>query len=330
MAPGLAVDQHHKWYRASGGCGCPRAAVPLEWWRIIDGPPERVRPTRAFQASTDVRPCEVTAINDYDPQADRTVPADPSRNSAEELADQDDLRAGLTGLSGLVADSRAFTELLTQIAEFATHAIPKVDGAGISLADLPGGSSEPDEWAATADFVREIDRLQYVLLHEGPCLTCMQTGRPVLSGSLGSDARWPRFGGRVARLGVHSSLSLPLLLDDEIIGALNCYAYERDAFGEHAVELAGHFAGPAGVAVHNARVLTAARAHAEQLQVALVSRAVIDQAIGIIRSRSGGSAEEATTRLKQISQTENVKLSVVAQRLVDEAVRRAHARHSTA
>jgi AmiR/NasT family two-component response regulator len=60
----------------------------------------------------------------------------------------------------------------------------------------------------------------------------------------------------------------------------------------------------------------------------LVSRAVIDQAIGILRSRSGDSADEAFARLRAISQGENVKLAVVAERVVDEAVRRARARHS--
>ena len=54
---------------------------------------------------------------------------------------------------------------------------------------------------------------------------------------------------------------------------------------------------------------------------------MIDQAIGILRSRSGGSADEAFERLTRISQTENVKLYAVAERLVEEAVRRARARH---
>jgi AmiR/NasT family two-component response regulator len=57
-----------------------------------------------------------------------------------------------------------------------------------------------------------------------------------------------------------------------------------------------------------------------------VSRTVIDQAIGIVRARTGVSAEEAFERLTKISQSENVKLRVVAERLVEEAVRRAHAR----
>jgi GAF domain-containing protein len=183
-------------------------------------------------------------------------------------------------------------------------------------------------WAATAAFVDEIDRIQYEVLDEGPCVTSIQTQRPAISGSLGSDERWPRFGGRVARLGVHSALSLPLLVNQEVIGAINSYARERDAFTEHALRLGEQFAGPAAVAVHNAQLLAFARTTAEHLQTALTSRAVIDQAIGILRSRAGGSAEEAFLRLRQISQSENVKVSVVAQRLIDEAVRRAHARHA--
>ena len=84
---------------------------------------------------------------------------------------------------------------------------------------------------------------------------------------------------------------------------------------------------PAAVSVYNAQLLAGARERTEQLQRALGSRAVIDQAIGIIRSRSGGSAEEAFDRLKQLSQADNVKLVVVAEQLVNEAVRRARARN---
>jgi AmiR/NasT family two-component response regulator len=91
--------------------------------------------------------------------------------------------------------------------------------------------------------------------------------------------------------------------------------------------LASQFAGPAAVSVYNARLLAEARGRAEQLQRAMSSRTVIDQAIGIMRSRSGGSSEEAFDRLTQISQAENVKLRVVAERLVAEAVKRARARH---
>jgi AmiR/NasT family two-component response regulator len=73
-------------------------------------------------------------------------------------------------------------------------------------------------------------------------------------------------------------------------------------------------------------LLDHAQERTAQLERALSNRAVIDQAIGIIRSRSGASAEEAFDRLTRLSQTENIKLHIVAQRLVDEAVRRARVR----
>ncbi|MBX7432578.1 GAF and ANTAR domain-containing protein [Mycobacterium sp. Y57] len=257
---------------------------------------------------------------DYDAQPGRGSRTDPS--AAQRDADELDLEAGLRGVAGLVADARSVGELLGDVTAFASHAIPGVDGLSIALVH------EPRLPTATAEFVTAIDTAQYHELHEGPCITCMQTGRVTVSGSLGSDARWPHFGGRVARMGVHSALSLPLIVDAEVVGAINAYAYARDAFGDHAVDLGSRFAAPAAVSVHNAQLLAAARARTEQLQRALGQRAVIDQAIGIIRSRSGLSAEEAFDRLKRRSQTENVKLHSLAEHLVDEAVRRARARNS--
>jgi ANTAR domain len=101
-----------------------------------------------------------------------------------------------------------------------------------------------------------------------------------------------------------------------------------DAFDEHAQRLGELFAEPAAVAVHNAQVLAQAQRVVGQLQAALTSRAVIDQAIGILISRSGGTADEAFAALRAISQREQRKLADVARKLVDEAARRARARHS--
>ncbi len=265
---------------------------------------------------------------DYDPQPGRHSPARPDLSAEQREADEVDLYAGLTGVAGLVAGARRVIDLLGDVAEFAARAIPGVDGAGVALVQSAEGVPRISSWAATAQFVDDIDKVQYEELHEGPCLTCMQTRRVVVSGSLGSDGRWPHFGGRVARMAVHSALSLPLVVGDEVIGAINTYANGRDAFDEHAVKLGTQFAGPAAVSVYNGQLLDRAQERTKQLQRALGTRAVIDQAIGIIRSRSGASAEEAFDRLTRLSQAENVKLVVVAERIVDEAVRRARARRS--
>ena len=261
---------------------------------------------------------------EYDAQPGRAPLEHLSASQRE--ADEFDLFAGLRGVAGLVADARGVQDLAAEVAAFAARAIPGVDGAGVALIQPEHVFPRLQTCAATAEFVSEIDTAQYEQLHEGPCITCMQTGRAAVSGSLGSDDRWPHFGGRVARMGVHSALSLPLIVGEQVIGAINTYARHRDAFGDHAVELGSQFAGSAAVSVHNAQLLAGARERTEHLQRALGSRAVIDQAIGIIRSRSGATAEEAVERLKRMSQADNVKLVVVAERLVDEAVRRARAR----
>jgi GAF domain-containing protein len=261
---------------------------------------------------------------EYDAQPGRSTPVEPG--SPQLHADEADLHAGLTGVAGIVAGARGLIETLGTVAEFAVTAMPRVDGAGVALVEPGEGLSSVQTWAATAVFVHEIDTVQYEELNEGPCLTCMETGRPVVSGSLGSDHRWPRFGGRVARMGIHSALSLPLVVGDDVIGAINAYAAKRDAFGDWAVRLGAQFAGPAAASVYNAQLLAHAQKRAETLHRALESRAVIDQAIGILRSRTGAGSQEAFDRLVRISQTEQTKLRDVAQQLVDEAVRRAKAR----
>lgn len=253
---------------------------------------------------------------------------DRSRGAEQAEADAADLQASIAGLASLVTGSLGLDELLARVATFATNAIPGADGAGVTLLKVEGTDHRVEALAASHQFVSEIDKIQYVIVGEGPCITAALEGRTVRSGSLGGEKMWPRFGPRVGRLGVHSALSLPLLLPDQVVGAINVYAHSKDVFDEHAAHLGELFAAPAAVAVHNAKVLTQARTLAAQLQKALATRPVIDQAIGLVRGRSGATAEEAFARLREISQTEHTKVSEVAQRIVDEAVRRARARHS--
>jgi GAF domain-containing protein len=263
---------------------------------------------------------------DYDAQPGREAPPRSDVSAEQRKADEADLAAALDGVARLVAGDRGVIAVLGEVADFAARAIPGADGAGITLIDSCDDTPSIQTWAVTAEFVEQIDKVQYMDLHEGPCITCMQSRRPTVSGSLGSDSRWPRLGGRVARMGVHSALALPLLVGDEVIGAINSYAYRRDVFGDHSVELGSQFAGPAAVSVCNAQLLAGAQERTKALQRALGNRTVIDQAIGIMRSRTGASAEEAFDRLVRISQQENVKLYAVAERLVEEAARRARAR----
>jgi GAF domain-containing protein len=252
----------------------------------------------------------------------------PPVSAAQQLSDEADLRTSLDRLAGLVAGTLDLDELLSQVATFAAAAIPGADGAGVTLLRVEHAEHVVEALAASAPFVTNIDELQYEVLNEGPCITAAVERRTVRSGSLGGEQRWPRFGPRVGRLGVHSVLSIPLVVPDKLVGAMNVYAHDKDVFDDHAAHLGELFAAPAAVAVHNAQLLAQATTLTKQLQTALATRPVIDQAVGLLRGRSGGSAEEAFARLREISQSENVKLAIVAQRIVDEAVRRARARRS--
>jgi len=108
---------------------------------------------------------------------------------------------------------------------------------------------------------------------------------------------------------------------------MNVYAHDRQVFNERAAELGEIFAVPAAISVQNAQVLAQTQRLAARLQSALETRGVIDRALGIIMSRSGVTAAEALDRLRVLSQREHRKLVVVAAQIIDEAVRRAQARH---
>ncbi len=245
-------------------------------------------------------------------------------------ADDADLQSSLADLAGLGTSTLGLSELLAQVATYAANAIPGADGAGVTLLRVDRPDNRVEALAASHPFVSEIDEIQYVTVNEGPCITAALERRTVRTGSLGGEKMWPRFGPRVGRLGIHSALSLPLLLPEQTVGAINVYARGKDVFDDHAQRLGELFAAPAAVAVHNAQILTQALMLTGQLQTALTTRPVIDEAVGLIRGRTGATSEEALARLREMSQSEHIKMSEVAHRMVDEAVRRARARHNQA
>jgi GAF domain-containing protein len=236
-----------------------------------------------------------------------------------------DLSWSLDALSRLaLGEGQAGLEdLLRHVSEFSVRAIPGADGAGLTLLER----GQAPTIVASTDFVSEVDAIQYGL-GEGPCITAATEGRTVRSGRVNTDPQWPRFGSRVAQLGVHSALSLPLRVDHNTVGAMNIYAHARNAFDDRAVSLGEMYAVPAAISVQNAQALSHAQRLATQLQAALGSRATIDQAIGIVMSRSGCLADEAFDKLRIVSQAENRKLILIAQQIVEEAIRRARARNS--
>ncbi len=131
-----------------------------------------------------------------------------------------------------------------------------------------------------------------------------------------AESRWPRFGKQAAACGVHSVLSLPLRAQDETIGALNLYAIACGAFGEAETRRAENFAENAAGALALGLRLVSYAALTDQLRESLSSRAVIDQAVGVIMAQERCGQDKAFSMLRMASQNRNVKLRLVAQETV--------------
>ena len=229
-----------------------------------------------------------------------------------------------TELAGLSSTRLSLEDLLTQVTLLAIKAVPGADAAGLIVIE----TDRVNTVAESAPPIREITNIQSTF-KEGPSIRATTTGQVARSGYVGADPRWPRFGALASRMGVNSSLSLPLLVQDKVIGVISIYAKERDAFDEQAEHLGRLFAAPAAIVVENAHTFAVSQRLITNLQRAMSTRAVIDQAIGILISRSGITAEEAFNRLRSDSQSNHVKLVVVATKIVESAARRARQRTNT-
>ncbi|GAB6900710.1 GAF and ANTAR domain-containing protein [Kineosporia succinea] len=232
-----------------------------------------------------------------------------------------DLRASLSDLSEALTGRQPLSVTLVRVASLAVAAVPGADGAGLTLIEAYG----PDTLVSSAPFVDEVDAVQYGI-GEGPCLLAVATRITQRSGSLGAETRWPRFGPQAGQMGVHSALSVPMLLSGRVVGALNIYAHDREAFDERSARAGEEFSRSAAVTSAHALLLEESRRETAHLERALTTRATIDQAIGIIVSRTGKPPEEAFEVLRRQSQREHVKLNEVAALVVAQARARARAR----
>lgn len=218
----------------------------------------------------------------------------------------------LDSLHALLLAAPAVETFLQEVAELASVLVDPAASAGITV----HYGREPVTVASSDERAPLVDAEQYTV-GEGPCLEALQTGRVVEVEDQRVDPRWDGYGPRARRQGVLSSLSLPLFIDGRSIGALNLYSHERvGAFGEGVLQQAQRFAERASVALaltvrYNEQVSTS-----HQLEQALASRTLIDQAIGILMAEQRCSAHEAFDLLRRHSQSQNRRLRQVAEDLV--------------
>jgi GAF domain-containing protein len=187
---------------------------------------------------------------------------------------------------------------------------------------LQPGRGQPQTVASSGDRVLDIDARQYAA-GEGPCLEAARTRRMVRVDVEQAAQRWPQFALSARQAGVASYLSAPLIIEEQFTGSLNLYGEQPGSFDQLDEALLRLFTTAATGVIAEARRYERARAMADNLRRALDSRAVIDQAIGVLMTQHGISAQEAFDELARMSQNTNTKLRNVADRVIASARRRA-------
>jgi GAF domain-containing protein len=213
-----------------------------------------------------------------------------------------------------LTDGADLESLLERVADLAVTQLDGCDMAGITMI----GPEGPTTVVFTDAIAPEIDVAQY-RSGQGPCLDAFRTGTILRIDETATDGRWPEFAASAVAHGVHSTLSLPLRADDEPIGALNLYSRARATF-EDTEQIAVVFVTHAASILANAQAYWTGRALTEQLEEALLSRPVIEQAKGILMQEHGCDADHAFEILRQRSPRANRKLRDLAAEIVDDAV----------
>jgi GAF domain-containing protein len=188
-----------------------------------------------------------------------------------------------------------------------------IAAAGLLLAD---GQGTLRLMAASSERTRLLELFQ-VQADQGPCLDCFRSGQPVSVADLAKDGRWPRFAVAAGEVGFSAVHAIPMRLRTEVIGALNFFDVRPGPLDPGTLRVGQALADVATIgliqqrAIHNRDVLTA------QLETALNSRVLIEQAKGVLAERLGVDMADAFTVLRASARSRNRNLSELARAVVD-------------
>lgn len=219
----------------------------------------------------------------------------------------------LRDLAGIVLAHESRERVLDRVTTAAKRGIRPADEVSMTLIEGDRAYTA----AHTGALALDADELQYANGY-GPCMDAARAGMVFNIPDMAVEDRWPDYSPAAAAAGVGSSLSVPLPVQVELIGALNIYSRAPGAFDDPAIlPLAEEIASLAAVAVQNATAYENATQLAHQMSEAMSSRAVIEQAKGVLMAQRHCSADEAFAILNKASSQSNRKLRVIAQEIVD-------------
>jgi transcriptional regulator with GAF, ATPase, and Fis domain len=188
-----------------------------------------------------------------------------------------------------------------------------VSAAGLLLADPRG---ELRVVAASSEAARLLELFQ-LQSDQGPCLDCFRSGKPVTATELSADQRWPRFAAAASEVGFTAVQALPMRLREQVIGALNLFRAAPGAFDPAIIRVGQALADVATIGLLHERSMRRSDILNEQLQTALNSRVVIEQAKGKIAERLGIDMNLAFTLLRDQARNRNQRLSDLARAFID-------------
>jgi GAF domain-containing protein len=225
--------------------------------------------------------------------------------------ESEDITACITELQNVLLGTESIEKFVHELAVQAASLVSGSLSCGITMSR--GGQTSTV--ACSDDLATEVNDIQYRLL-EGPCLTALDDGCLARIDDMTAEDRWPRFAAEAARTGIKSCLSLPLITREETVGALNLYSQDSHAFGADETRRAERFAENAAGALALGLRLASYSALTDQLRASLASRAVIDQAVGVIMAQQRCPQDQAFGVLRTASQNRNVKLREIAREVV--------------
>jgi GAF domain-containing protein len=224
---------------------------------------------------------------------------------------RDDTERALDELGRLALREQSMESLLQTVADLAKSVLPGALETSVSVLV----NDKPTTAVFTGQLALDCDESQYGRGY-GPCLHAASSGEMTEIADARTETRWADYCRSAAEKGSLSSLSVPLPVSDHVRVALNVYAREPHAFDEVSRGIAARFAPYAAVTVANMVEYQSARDLAGNLQVALESRAVIEQAKGVLMERHKLTADQAFQFLAHASMSANRKLRDIAEHLV--------------
>jgi PAS domain-containing protein len=222
----------------------------------------------------------------------------------------------LVDLTRQAVDTDDITTVLTRIARLCQRAFPLRTWVSVTVGD----PAEPQLVASDSVEAQAVDGAQ-VVAGEGPCHLAWQHGETATTDDLVADLRWPRLSKALGTSPVTAAVAVPVSVGENRLGALNVYGDDATLASAPLVRSAELLAAAIGAVLQETEAKAELAEVAEQLQEAMRSRATIEQAKGILIATHGCDADEAFRLLAQMSSRTNVKLRVIAARIVEDAAR---------